>query len=139
MGMQVHGRVSFSRALPMAGVQEERQADKQEQENMEMEDHWSEEEEWSPDKNDAEEVEIVEKRTESTRVQNHNPDRDHDAITTIHTTVITTTSTPTRKGSSSRPAANTQGLKDASSVSSAVPCQAYKSGDLRRETESPIR
>ena len=34
MGIQAHGRVSDHRAMPMAGVQEERKADKQEQENV---------------------------------------------------------------------------------------------------------
>ena len=140
MGTLAHGMVSFPRIMPIAEVQEEQQANMQEQENMEKEDqwHWCEDgndprgdglasensEEWTLDKHTAEGVDIVEERTATTSVQNH----DNDATTTIHTTIITIT--PTRKGSTRWPAANTQGLKNESSVSSAVPCQAYESGGL---------
>lgn len=77
MGMQAHGMVWFSRIVPMAEVQEERQACMKEQDNMEEEAQWRGDEERSPDKTDAEDVENVNEQTEATGGHN----QDHDATT----------------------------------------------------------
>ena len=89
---------------------------------------------------DAADPENVSEQIESKLDGDHGHDHDHCATTTIQTTIITTTTTPTPTlKCSPSAAAATQGLKDKSSTSAAVPSQAYKGEGLTSGDGKPYR